>query len=117
VLLAAAWLHDTVEDTGIKLKDLSIEFPSEVVAVVNAVTDAGGTNRSEKKAATYPKIRRIPNAIILKLADRIANVEVGGKISKYRAEHPDFRKALYVAGIADDMWNYLDQMLAVPMAA
>lgn len=115
-LLAAAWLHDTVEDTKVSIKMLK-DFPSEVVAIVDAVSDPKVGSRSEKKAASYPKIRRIPNAIILKLADRIANVEVGGKLSKYRFEHEGFRKALYVPGMADDMWMYLDGMLSMAVAA
>lgn len=116
VLLAAAWLHDTVEDTGVSLRDLH-GFPSEVIAIVDAVSDPKNGNRDDKKAISLPKIRRIPNAIILKLADRIANVEVGGKLQKYRKEQETFHKALYVPGMADEMWNYLDGMLSLSVAA
>lgn len=112
-LFEAAWLHDVVEDTGTKLKDIEEMFGSEVARLVEAVTNEPGANRKIRAALTYPKIRVTGKwAVRLKLADRIANVEAGGKlVDMYRKEHEDFRRALYTQGQNEDMWVHLDGLL------
>lgn len=75
-------------------------------------------------AKTYPKIRGNTAATVLKLADRIANVEYGlanggGMPAKYAAEYPAFRAALCVPDPWDSfpqqgagrMWAHLDRLL------
>jgi (p)ppGpp synthase/HD superfamily hydrolase len=71
----AAWLHDVVEDTGTPLEEVRKRFGERVADIVYAVTNAEGANRKERAAATYPKIRATSNALVIKLADRIANLE------------------------------------------
>ena len=53
VIIAAAWLHDVVEDTPITLEQLTEEFGAEVAGLVSDLTNAstetdGG--RQERKA-------------------------------------------------------------------
>lgn len=111
-LLSAAWLHDVVEDTGTKLKEVEEMFGGGVAYLVGAVTDEKGENRKVRKALTYPKIRAAGKyAVRLKLADRIANVEQGGIGSMYRKEQEDFRRNLYTPGENEDMWEHLDKLL------
>lgn len=112
-LLMASWLHDVVEDTETKLKEIEEMFGHEVARLVGAVTNEEGVNRKMRNALTYPKIRNNgENAIRLKLADRIANVETGGNlVEMYRKEYEDFRRALYTPGQAEDMWKHLDHLL------
>lgn len=95
-LLIAAWLHDIVEDTDVKIRDIEENFGSTVATLVAAVTSEPGPNRKTRNALTYPKIRETgPEAIRLKLADRIANVCSGGSSKQmYAKEHGDFRHAL-----------------------
>src|SRR5580692_9399104 len=70
----AAYLHDSLEDTGLTITEIVEEIGYPVAYLVNAVTDEEGKNRAERKALTYPKIRRTGKmAVALKLADRIAN--------------------------------------------
>ena len=38
-MIAAAWLHDTVEDTTATLEDIAREFGAEVAALVSDLTD------------------------------------------------------------------------------
>ena len=53
--------------------------------------------------------------MIVKLADRIANVEAGGPmVDRYRAEQAGFRAALQRDGVADEMWRTLDAELGAP---
>jgi hypothetical protein len=84
-----------------------------VARLVHAVTNEPGQNRRARHAATYPKIREAgDNAITLKLADRIANVEAGGNlVGMYKKEHEDFKRALYTPGQAEEMWAHLNQLL------
>lgn len=112
-MLIAAWLHDVVEDVeDVKVKDVAEMFGDRVAELVAAVTNESGENRKARAAATYPKIRRTPGATMLKLADRIANVEMGGKLVKmYADEYEDFRRALYTKGHYEDMWAHLDKLL------
>jgi guanosine-3',5'-bis(diphosphate) 3'-pyrophosphohydrolase len=103
-LCAAAWLHDVVEDTRdrnneVKIRDIEEVFGDDIAVLVGAVTSEPGENRKVRNALTYPKIREAgPRAVALKLADRIANVEAGGRmVIKYRKEHPDFQHGIYIA--------------------
>lgn len=113
VLIDATWLHDTIEDTGAKAELLeAYGISHEVVRIVEAVTDAPGATRAERKKATYPRIAASRAAVAVKLADRIANVEAGGTEAMYRSEHSGFRAALYNPehGL-DVMWHHLDRLL------
>lgn len=111
-MLTAAWLHDVVEDTTTKLKEIYEMFGNRVAELVRAVTNEPGPNRKTRAALTYPKIRSVEGAVCLKLADRIANVEAGGKlVDMYRKEYEDFKRNLYTPGICEDMWVHLDALL------
>lgn len=112
-MLEAAWLHDVVEDTPTKLKEIEELFGETVASLVRAVTNEEGPNRKVRAALTYPKIRAMPGATTLKLADRIANVENGGKlVSMYAKELEDFKRNLYVPGENEEMWTHLEGLLA-----
>jgi (p)ppGpp synthase/HD superfamily hydrolase len=113
VLLSAAYLHDTIEDTGATPEEIARLFGERVASIVAAVSDPAGATRGERKAAAYPRIALIPDAVRVKLADRIANVEAGGSmVAQYRGEHDGFRRALRTDGIAEEMWEHLDGLLA-----
>jgi (p)ppGpp synthase/HD superfamily hydrolase len=117
-LLCAAWLHDTLEDTKLEAAKIAA-ISSLTLELVRCVTDEPGESRAEKKARTYPKIRAQPLAVLLKLADRIANVEAclepinTRKLEMYRAEHAGFRQALEDAADqrAAPFWAHLNQLL------
>lgn len=118
-LLAAAWLHDVLEDTGATAADLAAAgIPARVIALVEAVTDEPGATRDERKAKTYPKTAALRDAVALKLADRIANVEAGkleggGKVAKYAREEPAFHAGLHnPAHGLDALWRHLDTLFA-----
>lgn len=121
-LLVAAWLHDILEDTTVTYEELMSGMGKEVADLVYAVTNESGANRKERHLKTYPKIISHPYAIILKLADRIANTEASVNLSKngsfhflkmYKKEYPGFRNALYVSGVQESMWQHLDLLLLV----
>lgn len=113
-LQIAAYLHDVLEDTPIDRYTLKKLFGEEVEKLVYAVSDGNGANREEKKEIAYEKIRQAGHlALVLKLADRIANVEFSNTRSvfhMYWKERTSFRKALYSAGECEEMWAYLENL-------
>jgi len=123
-LCIAAWLHDIIEDTNVTYEDVSREMGKEIADLVFAVTNEPGKNRKERHEKTYPKIKSHPEAIILKLADRIANTEasvrqffVNDLFGMYHKEWANFRSKLKTDGIADEMWAHLDKLMSDPQYA
>lgn len=87
VHLAAAWLHDVLEDTHTTRKELEDKFGAEVTDLVWAVTGNNAMHRQESTKLTIQKIKMRPRAGLLKLADRYCNVKASleGKQIKYLA--------------------------------
>jgi GTP pyrophosphokinase len=79
--LAAALLHDTVEDTPYSLEQLSKDFGKEVAFLVNGVTKLGSLVYESKEERQAENLRKMFLAIskdirvlIIKLADRLHNL-------------------------------------------
>lgn len=76
-MLAAAWLHDTVEDTGVTLETIRAEFGDEVATLVGWLTDVSRPeqgNRATRKAIDRAHSAGAPaEAQTIKLADLISN--------------------------------------------
>jgi (p)ppGpp synthase/HD superfamily hydrolase len=112
-LIASAFLHDAIEDQGVTSDEIATRFGDDVAAIVDAVSDPPGDERVQRKAAAYPRIRALDDAVRVKLADRIANVEAGGPmVEVYRGEQESFRGAVRREGVADEMWECLDDLLS-----
>ncbi|MFB8002502.1 HD domain-containing protein [Nocardia sp. NPDC056000] len=116
---AAAWLHDVVEDTGVGIEEVEAEFGVRVAGLVWAVTGVGET-RKERNVNAYGKIRATPEAVKLKLADRISNVRASVAseprlLEMYRGEYAGFREQLHGLLAEDpvvrEMWGRLDELL------
>jgi len=114
----AGALHDVLEDGAISYNKIKTYFGLEVAEMVYCVTDEMGRNRAEKKRKTLPKTASNPDAVILKLADRIANIEMGGKVDMYQNEYDTFRDSLKQPDqLADPMWKALDELMKYKVAA
>jgi len=75
VLLAAALLHDTIEDTDATAEDLKTKFGEEVLALVLEVTDDKTLSRAERKRLQIEHAKHSSHrAKLLKLADKICNI-------------------------------------------
>jgi (p)ppGpp synthase/HD superfamily hydrolase len=117
---AAAWLHKTVEKSDVTMKDIKREFPGFVASLVDAVTSVPGQSHEQQNSAMYLRIKECGGmAIVLKLADRIANVEeaIQSAISRNESKLPihedgysEFRDALYESKNADAMWAHMDTL-------
>ena len=115
-LIAAGWLHDVVEDTDMPLSQVNIIFGPVVADLVQRVTNEPGKNRKERHEKTYIKIKDSPDAVQLKLADRIANVEASlleapDKFMMYKKEHKKFKEVLCNPGQHEAMWRHLDFLI------
>ena len=86
--LAAAWLHDTVEDTGVTLSFIKHNISEEVSKVVEMVTDISkpedGNRAARKKIDREHYLTADERGMNVKLADMISN---GADIAK---NDPDF---------------------------
>jgi hypothetical protein len=76
-MIAAAWLHDVVEDTTATLEDVEAEFGKPVAGLVEWLTDVsrpGDGNRAARKAIDREHLARADSrAKTVKLADLLDN--------------------------------------------
>ncbi|RDI21746.1 GTP pyrophosphokinase [Rhodococcus sp. AG1013] len=77
--LVAALLHDTVEDTGYSLEELTAEFGEEVAHLVDGVTKLdkvvlGSAAEGETIRKMIIAMARDPRVLVIKVADRLHNM-------------------------------------------
>ena len=76
--LAAAWLHDVVEDTPISIQEIKAEFGAEIASLVADLTDVSHPtdgNRKQRMAIDRQHTAEAdPRAKTVKLADVIHNL-------------------------------------------
>lgn len=76
-MLAAAWLHDVVEDTGVTIEVIREEFGADIAELVGWLTDVSRPeqgNRATRKAIDRAHTAMAPkDAQTIKLADMISN--------------------------------------------
>jgi len=76
-MVAAAWLHDVVEDTGCTFTDIHMAFGADIAALVGWLTDVSKPedgNRAVRKAMDRAHTAEAPaEAQTIKLADLISN--------------------------------------------
>jgi len=118
-IIVACALHDTLEDTELSYNNIKNEFGENVAEIVYAVTNELGRNRKERHAKTYFKIRANWKATVVKLCDRIANMEHSkkyndGMLKMYLKEDDDFCSELAFPHDAHDVisraWERLDKL-------
>jgi len=95
-LVAAGWLHDTIEDTDTTREELAEEFGARVADIVVEVTDDMSLpkdRRRQKQIEDAP--HKSPDAKLVKIADKISNVSARILSDPDAAERDDL--ADYVA--------------------
>ena len=92
-LIAAALLHDTIEDVGVSRDDLVIAFGENITALVVEVTDDKSLEKAERKRQQVVNAAKISDrAKMLKLADKASNVRA---MVASPPDWPDQRKREY----------------------
>lgn len=127
IIRKGIWLHDVIEDCHISVAALlAAGLDQRSVMMAYAVSDGEGATRKERKADVYEKIRNTPGAKIVKLCDRIANVEFSSgelgdaaKFKMYQDEHAEFQRQLrdQTELHLEPLWRHLDSLLCGAMAA
>jgi len=93
--VAAALLHDTVEDTSITLDDIRANFGDVVAHLIDGVTKITGVfeNRDSKQAETFMKLllsmAEDIRVVLIKFADRLHNMRTIGHLPRQK----QFKKA------------------------
>lgn len=77
-MVAAAWLHDVVEDTDVTLEQVGEWFGSEVQALVDGLTDPPDFEAmplKDRKQLQADRIRSLDEQVrLVKLCDQLSNV-------------------------------------------
>ncbi len=94
--LAAALLHDVVEDTGVEIDDIRAEFGEEIAKLVEGVTKLTRVQFQSREQAEAENYRKLVVAmaedvrvILIKLADRLHNL----RTIEYMGKQTQVRKA------------------------
>ncbi len=93
VTLAAALLHDAVEDTGVSLGDVERDFGPAVAALVDGVTKLERLEFDSKEAQQAATMRKMLVAmardlrvVIIKLADRLHNMRTLAAMPEWKQQ-------------------------------
>ena len=78
-MIAADWLHDTVEDTPTTIEDIKMQFGIKIAELVSDLTDVSkpedGNRKIRKTLDRLHLAKASPMAKTIKLADLIDNAE------------------------------------------
>ncbi len=92
-VIAAGLLHDVVEDTGIALSQIEVNFGLEVKVLVEGVTKLGGIHFNNRTEAQAKNLRKMFLAmasdirvVLVKLADRLHNMRTIQWLNEERKE-------------------------------
>jgi GTP pyrophosphokinase len=126
ITLAAALLHDAVEDTSVTLADLDEMFGGDVAAIVDGVTKLDRLQFDSREAAQAATMRKMLVAmakdvrvLLIKLADRLHNMRTiaslpEAKQKRIAQETLDIYAPLaHRLGIQDVKWQLEDLAFAV----
>jgi len=74
-LVAAGWLHDTIEDTETTREELARKFSERVAALVAECTDDMSQPKAERRRLQVVNAsHKSPGARLIKIADKISNI-------------------------------------------
>ncbi|MGH8713781.1 MAG: HD domain-containing protein [Casimicrobiaceae bacterium] len=100
VVLCAALLHDTIEDTNTTVDELQREFGDATTDVVREVTDDTALDKADRKRLQIEHARSLSHrARLVKLADKICNLR--DIVASPPANWPRQRKEDYFAWAKD----------------
>src|SRR5215471_7522317 len=125
VTIAAALLHDAVEDTGYGLAEIEQKFGPDVAAIVDGVTKLDRVSfdsRQAQQAATMRKMlvamAKDPRVLLIKLADRLHNMQTIAAMPEWKQKRSAqetldiYAPLAHRFGIQDMRWQLEDLAFA-----
>ncbi len=110
-LLAAAVLHDTVEDTYVTIDHIREEFGDRIASIVDAESDKGIEGRSEddswhsrKKGAIERLAKASRDTKMVALGDKLSNMRAIAR--DYSMMGDELWKIFHVTDKKDHEWHY-----------
>jgi (p)ppGpp synthase/HD superfamily hydrolase len=125
-LIAAGWLHDTLEDTETEREELEARFGKAIASIVSEVTDDKALAKADRKhlqIETAPKKSR--QARMLKIADKTSNLRalamsppMGWDVER-RDEYINWAEAVVVGcrGLSEQLEQVFDEAVRHARAA
>lgn len=116
-VIAAAYLHDVLEDTSVTEEDIREAFGGRVLELVKVETENKALCWSDRKAATVQHLAEAPMEVkLLTLADKLSNMRstardylaVGDQVwQRFNEKHKE-RHRWYYAGILEALEEFSD---------
>lgn len=110
-LLAAAALHDTIEDTDVTVEDIRREFGDRIADIVHAESDRFTEGVSEedswheRKQAAIDRLAAAPHdAKIVAMGDKLSNMRAIAR--DYAIQGDELWKIFHAKNKADHEWHY-----------
>ncbi len=110
-LLAAAALHDTVEDTYVTIDLIRKEFGDRIADIVEAESDKGVNDKSaeaswhERKKAAIDRLAEAPyDAKLVALGDKLSNMRAIARDYSIRGD--ELWKIFHTSDRKDHEWHY-----------
>ena len=125
ITLAAALLHDAVEDTGVVIEHITAEFGPEVSSIVDGVTKLDRVHFDSKEAQQAASMRKMLVAmakdirvLLIKLADRLHNMRTIAAMPEWKQRRTAqetldvYAPLAHRLGIQDMKWQLEDLAFA-----
>jgi GTP pyrophosphokinase len=125
VTIAAALLHDAVEDTAVGVSDIEEQFGPDVSMIVDGVTKLDRVSFDSKQAQQAATLRKMlvamakdPRVLLIKLADRLHNMQTIAAMPEWKQKRSAqetldiYAPLAHRFGIQDMKWQLEDLAFA-----